>query len=1223
MFNKPKNPTLMKRFYNLIRDGVLFGFATLAMTATVVAQTQLPECESTVPFRIVDLSNDPDGSHYTDSIKRLGQCSCDMGNNEDFVSFYLTLNPNVAMVEIGIVGGADPSGSGYYWRIDDTDGNFNTPGTCTQGTPGGQFMCITGAGPHKIVYKKPGSNKAQYYIHQIPKPMFPANGPARVGCPVPFPIYGLDNVVITPLSNTGGFTNTQCSNMVVYNASIDNYQFGGLPLTGTNPVYPYSVTYKICGDQQAAAACGLYAECDTVTMTVYGPLSVTLPASASFCQGGPGVTLTPTVSGGLAPYHYSWTKDGVYYSSAPSITVSQIGNYAVTVSDSITSLNGSCIKQAEVQVLLGSEGYINAGADQTVCESDPTVYLSGMVQHTTGAYWTTSGSGTFQDTTISFGGYQSDTVTTTATYIPSAADMLTDQVQLVLHKLVAGCGVTTDTLKVSFIELVNTTPTAAPIACSGGTTTVNVSATGDPLSTFTYYWSTGQTGTSQTLPSGTYSITAVDQFGCGDNTPITIANPSQIVLVMSSTNTSTDIACDGNATVSISGGTSPYSVLWNGGNSTGQTTETTTSTLCYGIYTVTVTDSKGCTATSSVVVNKPSCSSFNVTANSTNVKCYGGNDGTATSSVTGGTPGYTYSWSPSGGTTSSASGLTSGTYTVTVTDAGGCIDVASVTILQPTAITNTMTHTDATNIPGTNGTATANPLGGTPGYTYLWTPSGQTTQTAINLASTVGGIMYYVTIKDNNLCQKIDSVRINQPPCNNFTLAVTTSNVSCYGGASGTAKLLIAHGTAPYTITWSGGTVAPGSMSVSNLTAGTYTVTVTDATGCTTFTSFTISQPNQLSLSLVPTNVTCNGMSVPDGTIDASVYGGTQPYQYSWTGTTTATTQDLSYLGTGFYILQVSDANKCTVTGGANISTPAALNVSVVWSLDETCFNANNGSINITPSGGILPYTYAWTSNDPLFSASSQDLTGLSPDNYYLTLTDANGCTYSGYSDYINPVDSMAAIALVVDSVTCLCSADGSIDLTVNGGNPNASAPYFTYVWTGPSFSATTEDISGLAAGTYSVSVTDYKGCTASTSIVMPTIADTTDPVITCPGNQTQYTSATSCTYTHSGTAWNATATDNCVTPTLTWKLTGATTGTGSNTLSGVVFNWGVTTVKWYATDGLGNQDSCQFTVTIVDNVLPVANCKPATVTLNASGAGSSLLLQLITCLLITVVSSR
>ncbi|MGO4773835.1 T9SS type A sorting domain-containing protein, partial [Flavobacterium sp. W22_SRS_FK3] len=239
----------------------------------------------------------------------------------------------------------------------------------------------------------------------------------------------------------------------------------------------------------------------------------------------------------------------------------------------------------------------------------------------------------------------------------------------------------------------------------------------------------------------------------------------------------------------------------------------------------------------------------------------GATNGAASVSPSGGTPGYTYLWSPSGGTAATATGLAAGTYTVTVTDANGCTATRSFTITQPSVIsTGTASQTNVSCNGATNGAASVSPSGGTPGYTYLWSPSGGTAATATGLAAGT----YTVTVTDANGCTATRAFTITQPTA--ITATTSQTNVSCNGGANGTATVNPSGGASAYTYSWapSGGTAA----TATGLSAGTYTVTITDANGCTATRSFTITEP----ASIIST------ATLAGGTITADQTGAT----YQW-----------------------------------------------------------------------------------------------------------------------------------------------------------------------------------------------------------------------------------------------------------------------------------------------------------------------------------------------------
>ncbi|MNJ97472.1 HYR domain protein [compost metagenome] len=1139
---------------------LIYGF----FAQNAFAQTHLPECTATVPFFNLDLSASPDMSYTTPEVIRQPGCC---GDGDNYISFYVILNPNVAQFEIVVAPGyADPGGSGNYNII--SGGDLTTPGSCGVQIPGGSPICITGSGPHKIIYSKPGKNKIKYIFRQIPKPIFPVDQSTRIGCSLPLSIFGLNSITITSINSSTGNTTPGAYNSLLSCTNCSNPSFS--PGLGT----PDWIDYKICGTPKAAA-CGVFQNCDTVRLYTYGALSLTAtPNPATFCQGGSGVLLTATATGGDGAYIYRWrNSSGTIVSNSSNYTATTAGTYTAEVTDGLST--ATCPDAfVSVPVTIATTPVVSAGVDQIVCATSPTVLLHAT--STTGSGIWSGGSGSFQP----------DGSSLITSYTPSAAEINNGSVTLTFTSTGAGGGClnSDDQMTITLSDTVVSQPIAGTIACYNGSTTINAGQTGG-TAPFSYLWSTGSSGNSISVTAGTYLLTVTDQYGCYGIVPVTVAQPAPLALNLSTT-TANSPTCDGTASVTINGGTPPYSILWTNGQTTA-----TASSLCEGVVSVTVTDSHGCVITQSAVVNNTFCNTFDVgISSSTNVSCHGGNDGSATVSiVSGGTAPFSYSWNTSPVQTGpTASNLVSGTYSVTVTDNSGCQDVVAITILQPTIITNTVTHVDVSSIGGSNGSATANPLGGTPGYTYLWAPGGQTTQTASNLSSAVGGVTYHVAITDANLCLMNDSVHINQPPCNNFIASVNPTNVSCNGLTNGAAALVIANGTSPFSISWSNG--VNNAMSVSNLASGNYTVTVTDFKNCSTFSNFSIIQPAPLSISLVPTNVSCNGAN--NGTIDLTVSGGTYPYTFTWSsgGNTIASHEDLIQLAPGTYSVVVTDAKGCSISGSVGIMQPAAITTSYTYS-DNPCYGNSLGSVDLTVNGGSVPYSYAWAGPSG-FTATSQDLSGLSSGLYQVIVTDLHGCSALLSVDvYINQPEVLSALASMSQQVSCAGASNGAIAIMTTGG----TVPY-AYAWTGPSsYSSTAEDISGLIAGNYQVIITDAHGCTTSTSASVTTIPDTIPPVVSCTTDKSVVTSSSACKYTVPNISWNASATDNCFLASLTFALSGATTGTGTS-LSGVEFNKGITLVTWVATDGLGNTDTCTFNVTVADNVNPIiTQCGPST----------------------------
>lgn len=350
---------------------------------------------------------------------------------------------------------------------------------------------------------------------------------------------------------------------------------------------------------------------------------------------------------------------------------------------------------------------------------------------------------------------------------------------------------------------------------------------------------------------------------------------------------------------------------------------------------------------------------LSATTSYTNVSCNGGSNGVASVVASGGTAPYTYSWSPSGGTGATASGLAAGTYTCTITDAAAASITKNVTVSQPAVLS--VTAASLTNIAcfgGATGSATINtPTGGTAPYTYNWTPGNPTGDGSKTVTGLSAGT-YTATATDANGCTASVNFTISQPTALAMSAASQT-NIACFGGATGAASINApTGGMAPYTYNWTpGNPTGDGTRSVTGLAAGVYTVTVTDAYGCTKTQNFTITQQASLAVTPSQQNVTCNGGS--NGSASVSVSGGMAPYAYSWSpsGGTAATASGLS---AGVYTCTVSDSYGCTTQYSFTITQPPSITVSSVSSA-SVC---SGSSTNIALSSNTGGAGFAWTVNN-------------------------------------------------------------------------------------------------------------------------------------------------------------------------------------------------------------------------------------------------------------------
>ncbi|WCM41013.1 glycine-rich protein [Flavobacterium sp. CBA20B-1] len=475
--------------------------------------------------------------------------------------------------------------------------------------------------------------------------------------------------------------------------------------------------------------------------------------------------------------------------------------------------------------------------------------------------------------------------------------------------------------------------------------------------------------------------------------------------------TQSDNICPGDtngmASVVVTGGAAPITYLWN----TGDTTPTLTG-LAAGTYTVTVTDGLSRTATETVTITEPDVLVSNAVVN--NISCNGLNDATIDIAPTGGTFPYTYLWS-TGDTGTSLSNLTPGTYTLTITDLNNCTATEDFVITEPTVLVATnAAQTDVSMFGGNDGAATVAASGGTAPYTYMWS-NGATTAAITNLTAGT----YTATVTDANGCTATEDFVITQPiPL--MVQSVSQTNVSCNGGSDASASIVAIGGNAPYTYQWSpsGGTAA----TAIGLSAGTYSVLVTDHTGNTITENFTITEPDALIATISQsTDITCNAAS--DGTATVSVAGGTAPYTYLWSNG--MMNNMATNLNVGNYTVSITDANGCKTTASVSIAQPTALAITGT-ATNISCFGQNDGAITVSASGAVAPYSYSWSNGQ-----SGTSLSNLSSGTYTVTITDANGCSKTETYTIVEPAFVHPPVA--VNQSFCIGQNATLADVVITG----------------------------------------------------------------------------------------------------------------------------------------------------------------------------------------------
>ena len=605
---------------------------------------------------------------------------------------------------------------------------------------------------------------------------------------------------------------------------------------------------------------------------------------------------------------------------------------------------------------------------------------------------------------------------------------------------------------------------AFPPSCNGEIT----ATAGGGASGFSYTWPNGRTGPSQDgLCAGRYVLTVTDNNGCTATDTVALFDPSLLNLTTTPTQISCNGVCDGSITVAASGGAAPYTYSWSNGGS-----GATQSNLCPGQYSVTVMDDNGNQFREYITLDNPSPIFISFT--SADETCAGLSDGSVRADVTGGTAPYTYTWT--GGLTGPTNAnVAPGTYTLNITDANNCTGTATVTVNAATALTVTAATTNPILCNGNcNGELTATPAGGSAPYTYLWS-DGSTNAVNSNLC----GGSYDVTVTDANGCSANTTVTLAQP--NAIVITPTVVDATCGAACNGSITLGVSGGTGAITYTWGGITPNPGNVSTAvNLCAGVYSVTATDASGCTSAIEVAVKNTGATATTVV-THPSCAGIC--DGTITVTPTSGTAPYTYNWSnGNTTNATSSLC---AGDYSVTVTDNGGCMYVETIQILDPDTIAPTATVT-QPSCVTTCDGSVSLAPTGGAGSYNILWSNG-----ATTTAINNLCAGTYTVTITDGNACQKVDSFIIANP--TMVVALNINNAPGCSGVCDGEIEASVTGG----TAPY-TYAWSSGGTLGTEYDLCG---GLYSVTVTDANGCsvTGSVTLTTPTPITTNINTITSP----------------------------------------------------------------------------------------------------------------------------
>lgn len=522
--------------------------------------------------------------------------------------------------------------------------------------------------------------------------------------------------------------------------------------------------------------------------------------------------------------------------------------------------------------------------------------------------------------------------------------------------------------------------------CSNGNVDLIVTGGENP---FSFIWSTGSTNEDLTgVASGQYSVTVTDNLGCNTTGTVSVLNTTN--------NVTPDILgndfCTGSTSV-LDAGTGFSTYLWS--NSLGNSQ--TASINLAGVYYVTVTDSDGCLGYDSILVSEIASIIPVITGNDI---CGVGD----TSVLDAGTGYNSYTWSNSLGSTQTVYATAMGTYYVTVIDNNNCTAIDTITINQFPGINIDATPQNISCYGLSDGSINISTSGGNSPYTFLWDNS-STTESISNLSENT----YTLTVTDVNNCTQEYTSVINEP--SEFTSSINHTNILCFGETNGEVSITVNGGTGSYTYTWNNGA---NTQNISNLTDGTYSITVTDANNCTTINSaevLTVDQPLLVNYSEI--NNICFGNN--EGIINTTTSGGTPPYSYNWNNG--SSNENLADLYTGTYYLTVNDINNCSEEITVTITEPTEL----IVSLPANTIICQNSDLNIQSSttGGNTPYTYAWNTGNTL---NNININITDSTFYTITVTDGNNC---------NTTQSIAVNTYSLPNITASTDID-----SVCPGNP-------------------------------------------------------------------------------------------------------------------------------------------------------------------------------------------
>lgn len=1011
----------------------------------------------------------------------------------------------------------------------------------------GNSTTLTATGASGYAWSPGGQTTSSIVVSPTVNTTYVVNG-TQYGCSSNSSITV--TVTTTPAINTIGSNSPICAGQSLSlnsgSSGATSYSWNGpngFTSTAQNPIIGAASTNATGTYSLTVSANGCTSPPSTHSVTVNPIANTPLTSPNVTLCTGQNLSLTASSNGSS----YSWSGPAGFTSTLQNpvltnITTSMAGTYSVTA-----SFGGLCPSAPGITVATISQSPSAPSANSSpsqVCVGSSFTLTASSVSGATGYSWTgpngftstlqnpsiastgTQHAGTYTVTASSLGGCVSPASTTTvgvdAQPIPVNAGL--DQT---ICGLQGSLNAATPTIGTGVWTLV------------GGPGGVNFGNAASPVSTVSVSLS-GSYQFRWTLSNGACS-------GFLDDV-IVLFHPS-VMAASTATAVTCNGSCNGSALATPTGGTAPFTYLWNDPSSQ---TAATAVNLCAGNYSCLVTDTKGCTASTTITVTQPNA--LAATVNSTSITCNGGNNGAATVLPTGGVAPYTYSWS-TGATTSSITGLSAGGYTVTVTDSKGCTLVRTGSLGQPPAFVNTPVVNGTSCASSCDGTANPGVSGGTPPYTYAWgDPSSQTTATATGLCPG----SYSVLVTDANGCTITYFYPIGPGPTLNLS-ASATSTLVC----SGDPVTLSASGGTTYQ--WNPGGQTTSSITVNPTVNSNYSVTVSIG-ACSKDTVLSVSVNPTPSVSISGSSAVCQGDTI---TLTANASG----VSYSWsTGATTSVIQAVPTSATA-YSVTVTNAQSCSASAGINITVNASPNVQI----NGPTTVCSGNTVSLTASGAS---SYVWS------NASTQNplvITPTSSVSYTVTGTNVNGCSDTATIQVNTTTPPIATISVTPSASIC---AGTTITLTGSGGT--------SYFWINNSQSTIAISATPTATNTYTLVA--YNGSCTDTTTQTITVSSISASIA---GNNTLCTGGS--------TTLSVTPTGGTSPYTYSWSTN------PPQTTPSVVLSYtasGVYTYTVNVIDATGCSSSATYTVNV--NAMPAPTitapstlCQLASGTLSATGGTS------------------